>query len=144
MISEISRRAAIKSGAAWVGLSALEIPAWMSPALAQSGEVVAWTDVPNGFDPAAGTGPHSLDTRTIQKSSFITPIDSFFSVQHYGATQVDLANYNLRLSGLVNKPLELNVEELKRRPRTELVASFECSGNNPARLNTLVGNARWA
>jgi DMSO/TMAO reductase YedYZ molybdopterin-dependent catalytic subunit len=144
MMNEISRRAAIKGGAAWVGLSALEIPAWMSPALAQSEEVIPWTDVPNGFNPTAGTGPHSLDTRTIQKSSFTTPVEDFFSVQHYGETQVDPESYKLRLSGLVNKPLELSLEELKRRARTELIAGFECSGNNPARLNTLVGNARWA
>jgi len=144
MINEISRRAVIQGGAAWVGLSALEIPAWMSPALAQSEEVVPWTDVPSGFNPSAGTGPHSLDTRTIEKSSFLTPVDNFFSVQHYGATQVDPESYKLRLSGLVNKPLELSLEELKRRPRTELIAGFECSGNNPARLNTLVGNAHWA
>jgi DMSO/TMAO reductase YedYZ molybdopterin-dependent catalytic subunit len=144
MRNEISRRAAIKGGAAWVGLSALEISAWMSPALAQSEEVVTWTDVPSGFDPAAGTGPHSLDTRTIQKSSFITLVENFFSVQHYGPTQMNPTSYKLRLSGLVNKPLELSLEELKRRPRTELIAGFECSGNNPARLNTLVGNARWA
>jgi DMSO/TMAO reductase YedYZ molybdopterin-dependent catalytic subunit len=144
MKNEISRRAAIKSGAGWVALAALEISAWMSPALAQSEEVVPWTDVPSGFDPAAGTGPHSLDTRTIQKSSFITPVENFFSVQHYGPTQMDPTSYKLRLSGLVNKPLELSLEELKRRPRTELIAGFECSGNNPARLNTLVGNARWA
>ena len=143
MIKEISRRAAIKNAAALAGLAALGIPACVSPVWAQSEEVVPWTDIPDGFDPAASAGPHSLDTRTIQKSSFITPVDDFFSVQHYGPTQVDLASYKLRLSGLVNKPVELSLEELQRRPRTELIAGFECSGNNPARLNTLVGNARW-
>lgn len=144
MMNEISRRAAIKTGAALVGLSALEIPAWISPTLAQSEEVIPWTDVPNSFNPSAGTGPHSLDTRTIQKSSFITPPDEFYVVQHYGPTVVDPTGYKLRLSGHVNKPLELTLEELKRRPRKELIAGFECSGNNPARLNTLVGNAHWA
>ncbi len=143
MIKDISRRTAIKSAAALAGVAALGIPAWMSPALAQSEEVVPWTDIPDGFDPAGATGPHSLDTRTIGKSSFITPVDDFFSVQHYGPTQVDLAGYKLRLSGLVNKPVELSLEELKHRPRTELIAGFECSGNNSARLNTLTGNARW-
>ena len=143
MINEISRRAAIKGGAALIGLAALGIPAWTG---AQTGaeEVIPWTDVPQGFDPSAGPSPHSLDTRTIQKSSFITPVDEFFGVQHYGPTQVDLASYKLRVSGLVNKEMELSLDELKRRPRTELIAGFECSGNNPTRLNTLVGNARWA
>jgi len=144
MIHEISRRTAIKGGAALVGLAALGTPVGILPALAQAEEVVPWTDVPAEFNPAAGTGPHSLDTRTIQKSSFITPVDDFFGVQHYGATEVDPASYKLRLSGLVNQPLELSLEQLKRRPRTELIAGFECSGNNPARFNTLVGNARWA
>jgi DMSO/TMAO reductase YedYZ molybdopterin-dependent catalytic subunit len=34
--------------------------------------------------------------------------------------------------------------EIKIRPRSEHVAGFECSGNNNARGNPLVGNARWA
>jgi DMSO/TMAO reductase YedYZ molybdopterin-dependent catalytic subunit len=142
MINRISRRAAIQGGAALAGLAALGFPAW--PA-AQSGaeEVIPWTDVPQGFDPSGGAGPHSLDTRTIQKSSFITPADEFFSVQHYGPTQVDPASYKLRVSGLVNKEMELTLDELKRRPHAELIAGFECSGNGSARLNTLVGNARW-
>ena len=142
MVNRISRRAAIQGGAAFAGLAALGFPAW--PA-AQPGaeEVIPWTDVPQDFDPSAGAGPRSLDTRTIQKSSFITPADEFFSVQHYGPTQVDPATYKLRVSGLVNKEMELTLDELKRRPRAELIAGFECSGNSPARLNTEVGNARW-
>lgn len=142
MVNKISRRAAIQGGAALAGFAALGFPAW---AAAQPGgdEVIPWTDVPQGFDPAGGTGPHSLDTRTIQKSSFITPTDEFFSVQHYGPTEVDAASYKLRVSGLVNKEMELTLDQLKRRSRVEVVAGFECSGNNPGRLNTLVGNARW-
>ena len=142
MSNEISRRAAIKGGAALVGLATLGLPPW---AFAQGGseEVIPWADVPQGFDPSSGTGPHSLDTRTIQESSFLTPVDDFFSVQHYGPVQIDAATYELRLSGLVNKEMELTLEELKRRPRSELIAGFECSGNSPVRLNTLVGNARW-
>jgi hypothetical protein len=97
MSNEISRRAAIKGGVALVGLAALGIPPWP---VAQAGveEVIPWTDVPQDFDPSAGAGPHSLDTRTIQKSSFITPVDQFFSVQHYGPTQVDTTTYKLRVS----------------------------------------------
>jgi DMSO/TMAO reductase YedYZ molybdopterin-dependent catalytic subunit len=140
MMNKISRRAAIQGGVALAGFAALGFPAWS----AGTEEVILWTDVPQGFDPSAGPGPHSLDTRTIQGSSFITPADEFFSVQHYGPTQVDPATYKLRVSGLVNKEIELTLDELKRRPRTELIAGFECSGNNPTRLNTLVGNALWA
>jgi DMSO/TMAO reductase YedYZ molybdopterin-dependent catalytic subunit len=40
--------------------------------------------------------------------------------------------------------MELTLDELKRRSRVEQIVGFECSGNNPTRLNMLVGNARWA
>ena len=114
-----------------------------APALAQGEEVVPWTDIPENYNPAPATGPHFLDTRTIQKSSFITPNDDFFAVQHYGPMQVDSSTFKLRVSGMVNKPIELTLDELKRRPRTELIVGFECSGNNPARLNMMIGNAKW-
>src|SRR5439155_15223946 len=54
------------------------------------------------------------------------------------------STFKPRVSGLVNKPMELTLDELKRRPRMEQIVGFECSGNNPARLNMMVGNAKWA
>src|SRR6266436_6583171 len=103
MAREISRRELIRSGAALAGLTALGIQEWALPALAQGEEVVAWTDLPANFNPAAT----QLDTRTIQKANFITPTEKFFSVQHYNVPQVDPATYKLRVTGLVNKPVEL-------------------------------------
>ncbi len=144
MIKSFSRRQAIKAGAALVGLAAFEFPRWMLPALAQAEEVVPWTDIPENFNPNPPTGARSLDTRTLQSSSFITPTEEFFAVQHYTQPQVDPATYKLRVTGLVNKPMELTLDQLKSRPRMETIIGFECSGNTPARLNTLAGNARWA
>lgn len=135
MAKEISRRDVIKGGVALAGLAAL-------PALAQGEEVIEWTDIPAAFNPSTANG-RALDTRTIQKSSFITPTEEFFAVQHYGQAAVDPSTFKLRVSGLVNKPMELTLDEIKRRPRVEQIVGFECSGNNPARLNMLVGNARW-
>jgi DMSO/TMAO reductase YedYZ molybdopterin-dependent catalytic subunit len=143
MTRESSRRSALKEGVALAGLVALGFPEWMWPASEQD-EVVPWTDIPEGFNPSPPTGNRSLDTRTLKTSSFITPTEEFFAVQHYGPTQVDPSTYRLRISGLANKPMELTLDELKRRPRIERILGFECSGNNPARLNMLAGNARWA
>ncbi len=144
MSRQISRRTVIRGGAVLAGIAALGIPEWMLPALAQSEEVVPWTDIPANFNPSPATGLRTLDTRTIQRSTFITPAEDFFAVQHYPVPPVDSATYKLRMSGLVNKPLEFTLDELKRWPRMEQIACFECSGNNPARLNMLTGNARWA
>jgi hypothetical protein len=80
MTEQISRRKAIKGGAALVGLAALGLPKWMLPALAEGEEVVPWTDVPANFNPNPSTGSRTLDTRTIRGSSFITPTEEFFAV----------------------------------------------------------------
>jgi len=74
----------------------------------------------------------------------MTPTEKFFSVQHYNVPQVDPAAYKLRVTGLVNKPMALTLDELKRRTRVEQIIGFECSGNSNARFNPLIGNARWA
>src|SRR5262249_29335445 len=70
--------------------------------------------------------------------------DQFFTVQHYGQPVVDSATYKLRLSGLVERPMELSLGDLRKRPRVEHVAGFECSGNGPKRISGLAGNASWA
>jgi DMSO/TMAO reductase YedYZ molybdopterin-dependent catalytic subunit len=144
MNKELSRREIIRGGAALAGMAALGIPQGMlAQAPAQGEEVIPWTDIPANFNPSPATGLRTLDTRTLQRSAFFTPNDDFFAVQHYPVPTVDPATYKLRLTGLVNKPIVLTLDELKRRPRMEQVACFECSGNNPARLNMLTGNARW-
>lgn len=143
MRKRLSRRETIRGGAALAALAAVGLPPWSLPALAQDEEVVPWTDVPSGFNPVTPNG-RSLDTRMLQRSSFITPIEEFYSVQHYNRPVVEPGPYRLRVTGLVNRPIELTLDALKQRPRVELIVGFECSGNNTARLNMQMGNARWA
>lgn len=138
MREPVSRRSLIKGGAALASYAALGRWEWAMPALQQGEDVVPWTDVPANFNP--GT---ALDTRALEKSKFITPNENFYLVQHYGQAQVDPATYKLRVTGLVDRPLELSLDELKRRPRVEQIVGFECGGNNPSSLNRLAGNARW-
>jgi len=144
MTRNISRRKLIQGGAAIAGAAAIGLWDICMPALAQDEQIIPWTDIPANFNPNPQRGGRSLDTRALQKSTFITPAEDFYLVQHYGQPQVDPATYRLRVTGLVNKPIELTLEQLKRRPRTELVAGFECGGNSNAAVNRLCGNARWA
>ena len=137
MTEIVSRRDAVKSGAAF--LSAAALGKWQLPVLQSEEEVVPWTDVPPNFNPGA-----ALDTRMLRRETFITPSENFYLVQHYGLLQVDPATYKLRVTGLIDKPLELSLDELKRRKRVEEIVGFECGGNNPTSLNRLAGNARWA
>lgn len=143
MAQQLSRRGLLKGGTAFASMAAIGLLESALPALAQGEEVIAWTDVPATFT-TAGRGGRSLDTRTVQKSTFFTPTEDFYLVQHYGTPTVDPAAYKLRLTGLVNKPVELTLAQLRQRPRTEIIAGFECGGSAPANFNRLCGNARWA
>jgi DMSO/TMAO reductase YedYZ molybdopterin-dependent catalytic subunit len=142
MAEEMSRREVLKGAMAFTGIAAMGIAGWTIPALAQGEELVPFTDFPADFTPNPRPGVRYLDTRTIQ--SFLTPSDQFFTVQHYDQPVLDTRAYKLRITGLLDRPMELTLDDLKKRPRAEQVAGFECSGNNNARVHGMVGNARWA
>lgn len=140
----MDRRDVLRHGLALGGAAtAASLGFWSSLALAQGEELVPFADVPEGFTapPVTPGGFHYLDTRHI--TSFYTPVDDFYIVQHYGQPTIAEADYKLRITGLVEKPFELTLAELKRRPKVEIDAGFECGGNNPNIFHGLIGNARW-
>jgi DMSO/TMAO reductase YedYZ molybdopterin-dependent catalytic subunit len=140
MNTENVRRQILKGGLAMAGLSALGFPEWALPVLAQGEELVPFADFPPKFTTTPAADRRLLDTRTI--AGPITPKDQFFTTQHYGHPVLDSAAYRLKVSGLVDRPLELSIDELRKMGSTELVAGFECSGNRrPAQ--GLCGNGRW-
>ena len=82
-----------------------------------------------------------LDIRTIDGP--FTPKDQFFTTQHYGHPEVDPATFRLKVTGLVDRPKSLSLDELQEDAAArELVAGFECSGNRRP-LQGLCGNGRW-
>jgi len=72
----------------------------------------------------------------------ITPRDQFFTTQHYGHPAIDGSSYRLQVSGLVDRPINLSLADLRGMPSRELVFGFECSGNGGP-LNGLSSNGRW-
>ena len=143
MTNTLARRELLRGGVALAGLAVLGVPRWAAPALAQGEEVVPFADVPESFSPGiTPRGTYISDTREIR--SFLTPNSEFFVVQHYGQPEpVEPTAYRLRISGLVESPMEFTLDDLKALERVELVTGFECSGNSKRMLHGLVGNARW-
>jgi DMSO/TMAO reductase YedYZ molybdopterin-dependent catalytic subunit len=128
MTMQNSRRDVLKGGLAVAGLAALGIPEWAIPALAQGETLVEFTDIPGGkINTTPGPDRRTLDTRTI--TGPLTPRDQFFTIQHYGHPKIDPAAFRLRVSGQVDKPLALTVDELRKMKSAELMFGFECSGN---------------
>ncbi|MBI4905191.1 MAG: sulfite oxidase [Acidobacteria bacterium] len=74
-------------------------------------------------------------------SDWITPPDQRFRVGHYGFPDVDLAKWSLEVKGLVNRPLTLKLDDIKKRKAKELTVTMECSGNSPT--GGLIYNGKW-
>lgn len=138
---ENTRRNFLKA-AAGTGLAAT-IPGLVLPALAQGEKLVPFTDVPETFNvrPARPNATHYLDTREI--TSYFTDNDDFYVVQHYGQPEIDNDSYRLKITGMVDKELELSLSDLMLRDVVEQQVGFECGGNGQRLFNGLIGNARW-
>jgi DMSO/TMAO reductase YedYZ molybdopterin-dependent catalytic subunit len=137
-----SRRTLLKQlGLVGVGLSIADLPGWVLPALAQSETLVPFTDYPPTFNPTPSATNRTLDIRKIDGP--FTPKDQFFTTQHYGHPDVDLAAFRLKVTGMVNKPMSLSLDELKKMRSIDTIAGFECSGNSPRGMEGLASNAKW-
>jgi DMSO/TMAO reductase YedYZ molybdopterin-dependent catalytic subunit len=77
--------------------------------------------------------------------SWITPNEEFFSIAHFDRPVIDPATWSLEIAGLVGRPMTLSLDDIKRRPRQEVVFTIECSGNDGLPFfNGGIGNAKWA
>lgn len=77
--------------------------------------------------------------------SWITPNEQFFSVAHYNRPQIDVSQWKLEITGLVQHPITLTLDDIKAWPRQELTFTIECSGNHGFPWFTGgIGNAVWA
>jgi DMSO/TMAO reductase YedYZ molybdopterin-dependent catalytic subunit len=135
-----TRRDVIRGGLAVAGLAAIGIPEWALPALAQGETLVPFTEWPENFNPSPGPDRRLFDTRTLD--GVYTAPDKFFTTQHYGHPVVDPATFKLKVTGLVDKPQALSLDDLRKLGGAELIAGFECSGNRRP-VQGLIGNGRW-
>jgi DMSO/TMAO reductase YedYZ molybdopterin-dependent catalytic subunit len=128
-MDQISRRETLRRGLAATGVLALlkDLPV---PALAQGETDVPFTDLPANFNPSANLNgaTRQYDIRKID--GMLTPREQFFTTQHFMKPEVDAATYKLKFTGMVNKPAEFSLADLKAMKSIELVNGFECSGNS--------------
>jgi DMSO/TMAO reductase YedYZ molybdopterin-dependent catalytic subunit len=135
-----TRREVLRGSLALAGLSLFSLPEWVFPALADGETLVPFTDIPANASFTPAPDRRNLDIRTIDGP--FTPKDKFFTTQHYGHPEIDLASFRLKISGLVDHPLSLSLDDLKKMRNTELIAGFECSGNRRP-LQGLCSNGKW-
>lgn len=140
MTIQQTRRGLLKGGLALAGLGVIGMPEWVLPALAQDETVVPFTDIPANANFNTNGERRNYDIRKIDGP--FTPKDQFFTTQHYPHPQIDPAAFRLKISGMVDRPASLSLDDLKKMKPAELVAGFECSGNRRP-TQGLSGNGKW-
>jgi sulfane dehydrogenase subunit SoxC len=60
----------------------------------------------------------------------ITPSSLHFERHHAGVPDIDPAAHTLTIHGLVDRPLVVSIDELKRLPSASRILFIECSGNS--------------
>src|SRR5262245_47909614 len=124
MTNRTTRRDVLKGSLAVAGLGVLGVPDWVLPGLAQGETDGPFTDIPENQRWEIPPDRRALDIRTIVPGQF-TPRDKFATTQHYGHPDVDPATFKLKISGLVDRPVQLSLDELMKMGGTDLVAAFE-------------------
>ena len=91
-----------------------------------------------------GGVPNGAYVRWEELTDWITPKSNFFDVSHYTRQNVSAEGWKLSVEGLVDKPVSLSLEQIRERPKKEITATLECSGNgsNPGFMGA-IGNAIW-
>lgn len=88
-------------------------------------------------------------------SGTITPSDLHFERHHAGVPAIDPATHRLVIHGLVEHPLSLSVDDIRRFPQVTRICFVECSGNGraawrnptadmtPQRTDGMTSNSEW-
>jgi DMSO/TMAO reductase YedYZ molybdopterin-dependent catalytic subunit len=91
---------------------------------------------------AAGTAPSGVQSPVEGVSKFVTPNADFYRIDTaLTVPQVSAETWRLKVHGLVDRELEIDFEDLLRRPSIERDVTLTCVSNEVG--GKLVGNARW-
>jgi len=88
--------------------------------------------------------PEDLEMPLDGFTELITPIDRFFVRCHTYTPKVDLKDWSLKIDGIVDRPMTLTMDDLKKLPHVELVGVLECAGNGRTFFEPHVAGTQWA
>jgi DMSO/TMAO reductase YedYZ molybdopterin-dependent catalytic subunit len=97
--------------------------------------------LPTAAKPAAAS-PAGADLRIADLTPYVTPNDDFYRIDT--ALQVpviDPADWTLKITGMVQNPIQINYAELTAKPLVEHLTTLTCVSNYVG--GDLAGNALW-
>lgn len=90
---------------------------------------------------ALATRNHGMPLEALRYDT--TPIGLHYLLVHYDIPMVDPDSWRLEISGMVDHPLHLDIEELRARPSVTRRTTMECAGNGRARLRPRTVSQPW-
>ena len=129
-----TRRQALQTGIAGIA-GVLASPSFVFPDQDEEEELVPFLNMDR-------TGPNRLDWETLNE--WITPQDQVFNVQHYNTPELKADEFQLEITGLVDRPKTLSIGDIQDLPQQDQLMTLECSGNgvNKGFMNAIY-NSKW-
>lgn len=87
--------------------------------------------------------PLVLETPLENLTEFITPTKSFYVRNHFPGPKIDKNKWRLRIEGEVEKPFEIDFDELTKLESAKIPAMLECAGNSRSFLEPKVKGVQW-
>jgi len=75
--------------------------------------------------------------------SVVMPNARFYVRNHFQIPSLDMATFRLVVGGLVDRPLRLSLDDLRRMPSQTMVVTLECAGNGRALFQPAVDGEQW-
>lgn len=73
----------------------------------------------------------------------ITPVGMHYLIVHFDIPIVNESDWQLTVNGLVQKPLQLSLSDLRNRPAVTLPVTLECAGNGRALMKPRSVSQPW-
>jgi DMSO/TMAO reductase YedYZ molybdopterin-dependent catalytic subunit len=87
--------------------------------------------------------PLVLETPLENLRDFMTPTKSFYVRNHFPIPKIDKNKWRLAVEGEVEKPFEINFDELTKLEARKIPATLECAGNSRSFLEPKVKGVQW-
>ena len=87
--------------------------------------------------------PLNLEMPFETLDGFITPTKLFYVRTHFPIPKIDRNKWRLRVEGEVERPFEINFDELIKLESRKIPATLECAGNNRSFLEPKVKGVQW-
>ncbi len=134
---QLNRRNMIKSSAAIAALAFAQYPLSLfgGPGPEEGGVLLPF------LDPQPDV---KHQTRWAELTDWHTQSDDLYVVKHYNVPTLKAEDHVLEVSGLVKKPRNFTLAEIKARKKKTVTATLECGGNGAgAGFMGAIGNVRW-